>query len=54
LTKSTVIGKAKVISYKDIKGAREKRAVKEAAATLKKQVEKYKSPTPVRGKAKKA
>jgi hypothetical protein len=42
-TKSTIIGKAKVMSYEDIKEARAKRAAKEATAALKKRGRKRKS-----------
>jgi hypothetical protein len=53
-TKPTVVGKAKVMSYKDIEEAREKRATKEAEAASKKRGRKRKSPAPVGVKAKKA
>ena len=57
-TKSIVVGKAKVISYKDIKEARRNRAAKEAAkettAASRKRGRKHKSPTPAKAKAKKA
>lgn len=46
-TKPTVIGKAKVMSYEDIKEAREKRAAKEQATANKgKRGRKRKSPAP--------
>jgi hypothetical protein len=57
-TKSMVVGKAKVMSYKDIKEARgnraAKEAAKEAAAALGKRGRKRKSPAPAGAKAKKA
>jgi hypothetical protein len=52
-TKSTIVGKAKVMSYEDIKEARAKRAAKEAAAASNKQGRKRKS-APAGSKAKKA
>ena len=54
-TKSTVVGKAKVMSYEDIEDARAKRAAKEEANTGQgKRGRKRKSPVPEAGKAKKA
>jgi len=53
LTKLTIVGKAKVISYKDIEKERVKHAAKEAAAALKKRSRKYKSPMSMGAKAKK-
>jgi len=57
-TKSTVVGKAKVMSYEDIIEAQAKRAAKEAAkeaaAVNRKGGRKRKSPAPAGAKAKKA
>jgi hypothetical protein len=61
-TKSTIVGKARVISYEDIVEARGKRAEKEAAKVAAKEAaagkgklgRKRKSPAPVEAKAKKA
>ncbi|KAF2185312.1 hypothetical protein K469DRAFT_779253 [Zopfia rhizophila CBS 207.26] len=57
-TKSTIVGKAKVMSYEGIVGAQAKRAAKEAAkevaAVKGKRGRKRKSPAPARAKVKKA
>ena len=54
-TKSTVVGKAKVMSYEDIEAARGKHAAKEAAATAsQKRGRKRKSPAPAGAKARKS
>ena len=54
-TKSTVVGKAKVMSYENIEDARAKRAAKEQVTAGKgKCGRKRKSPAPEAGKAKKA
>ena len=53
-TKSTVVGKAKVMSYEDIEEERANRAAKEAAAASKKRGRKRKSAAPAGVKAKKA
>ena len=54
-TKSTVVGKAKVMSYEDIEDARAKRAAKgEVTAGKGKRGRKRKTPTSVEAKAKKA
>lgn len=54
-TKSTVVGKAKVMSYEDIEDARAKRSARQQATGGKaKRGRKRKSPTPEAGKAKKA
>jgi hypothetical protein len=53
-TKSTVVGKGKMMSYEDIEKERGNRAVKEAAAASKKRGRKRKSSAPARAKAKKA
>jgi hypothetical protein len=53
-TKSTIVGKAKVMSYEDIEEERAKRAAKEAAAASKKRGRKRETPAPAGAKAKKA
>ena len=45
-TKSTIMGKAKVMSYEDIEKERANRAAKEAAAASKKRGQKRKSTAP--------
>ena len=53
-TKSTIMGKAKVMSYEDIEKERANRAAKEAAAASKQRSRKCKSTAPAGTKAKKA